>query len=296
MTSYLISGGSGALGTALARRLLAQEDPAREVSRIVVFSRGEFRQHQMQQGLASLDVDRKLRFFIGDVRDRDRLKRAMQGVNVVIHAAALKRIEVGHYNPIEMVKTNVDGAINVIEAAQDAGVEKVIGISSDKAYQPVSPYGHSKAMAESLLLAANNTRGWNGPRFAVCRYGNVWGSTGSVVPLWQAILNNEAGLPVMDEPPFLPVTDPNCTRFFMRMEEAVDLVLDTAATMQGGETAIPELPAYRLGDLVEAMDARMQVTGLPRWEKMHESMNFETCSANARRMTVEELREELCRK
>lgn len=296
MTSYLISGGSGALGTALARRLLAQEDPAREVSRIVVFSRGEFRQHQMQQGLASLDVDRKLRFFIGDVRDRDRLKRAMQGVNVVIHAAALKRIEVGHYNPIEMVKTNVDGAINVIEAAQDAGVEKVIGISSDKAYQPVSPYGHSKAMAESLLLAANNTRGWNGPRFAVCRYGNVWGSTGSVVPLWQAILNNEAGLPVMDEPPFLPVTDPNCTRFFMRMEEAVDLVLDTATTMQGGETAIPALPAYRLGDLVEAMDARMKVTGLPRWEKMHESMNFETCSANARRMTVEELREELCRK
>lgn len=290
MATYLISGGSGALGTALAKRLLTQHD----VSRIVVFSRGEFRQHQMGQDLASLDVDKKLRFFIGDVRDRDRLRRAMQGVNVVIHAAALKRIEVGHYNPIEMVKTNVDGAINVIEAAQDAGVEKVIGISSDKAYQPVSPYGHSKAMAESLLLAANNTRGWSGPRFAVCRYGNVWGSTGSVVPLWRNLI--DADPLQIHGPTFLPVTDPNCTRFFMRMAEAVDLVLDTAATMQGGETAIPELPAYRLGDLVEAMSARMKVTGLPRWEKMHESMNFETCSANARRMTVEELREELCRK
>lgn len=284
MTSYLITGGSGALGTALAKRLLQHG-----TSRIVILSRNEFRQHQMAQELEHRDHSKQLRFFIGDVRDRDRLKRAMQGVNVVIHAAALKRIEVGHYNPIEMVKTNVDGAINVIEAAQDAGVEKVIGISSDKAYQPVSPYGHSKAMAESLFLAANNTRGWNGPKFAVCRYGNVWGSTGSVVPLWQEML-------ARDNLGFLPVTDPNCTRFFMRMEEAVDLVLDTAANMQGGETAIPELPAYRLGDLVEAMSARMKVTGLPCWEKMHESMNFETCSANARRMTVEELREELCRK
>ncbi len=288
MTSYLITGGSGALGTALARRLL--EDPeAFCINRIVIFSRGEFRQHQMAQELAPLDKHKRLRFFIGDVRDRDRLRRAMQGVNVVIHAAALKRIEVGHYNPIEMVKTNVNGAINVIEAAQDAGVDRVVGISSDKAHQPVSPYGHSKAMAESLFLAANNTSGWSGPKFAVCRYGNVWGSTGSVVPIWQEML-------ARDPVAFLPVTDPNCTRFFMRMSEAVDLVLDTVGSMKGGETAIPELPAYRLGDLVDALRARMKVTGLPRWEKMHESMNFETCSASARRMTVEELREELCRK
>ena len=285
MTSYLITGGSGALGTAIAKRLL--ENPLGEdIARIIIFSRGEYRQHQMAKELEPLDEYKRLRFFIGDVRDRDRLRRAMERTHVVIHAAALKRIEVGHYNPVEMVKTNVLGSINVVEAAQDAGVVKVVGVSSDKAYQPVSPYGCSKAMMESLFLAANSTSGWEGPRFSVCRYGNVWNSTGSVVPVWREILrkNKDAAL---------PVTDPDCTRFFMRMSEAVDLVLETARTMKGGETAIPNLPAFRLHDLAVAMDTRYSVIGLPRWEKLHESMSSAGSSAEARMMTVDELRAEL---
>lgn len=278
MKSVLITGGSGAFGSAFIRRLLADG----EVERIVVYSRGEYRQFCLRQELGDPP---QLRWFIGDVRDKDRLRRAMEDIDVVVHAAALKRIEVGHYNPVEMVKTNVDGAINVIEAAHDARVKKVVAISSDKAFQPVSPYGHSKALAESIFLASNNTRGKNGPRFAVCRYGNVWCSTGSIVPIWKNMLDNGRKA--------VPVTDPDCTRFFMRMSEAVQLVLDTIDTMKGGEVAIPSLPAYRVGDLAEAMGARMNVVGLPDFEKRHESMDFANSSDKARRMSVNELKAEL---
>ncbi len=281
MKSVLITGGSGAFGTAFVHDLLDRYY-ARRPARIVVFSRGEFRQSVMAKEFGNAP---ELRFFIGDVRDRDRLRRAMRGIAVVVHAAALKRIEVGHYNPVEMVKTNVLGAVNVIEAAQDAGVEKVVALSSDKAFEPVSPYGTSKAMAESLFLSSNNTSGWSGPRYSVCRYGNVWNSTGSVVPTWRSILL--AGRDTV------PVTDPDCTRFFMRMGEAINLVCRTIESMKGGEIAIPELPAYRLGDLAEAMGAKMQVTGLPAWEKKHESMAAGNSSDLARRMSVEELRQEL---
>jgi UDP-N-acetylglucosamine 4,6-dehydratase len=225
--------------------------------------------------------DERLRWFIGDVRDRDRLRRAMEGIETVVHAAALKRIEVGHYNPIEMVMTNVLGAVNVIEAAQDAGVEKVVGLSSDKAYQPVSPYGTSKALAESLLLAANNTRGKSGPIFAVCRYGNVAGSAGSVIPKWRETLKSITTV---------PVTDPDCTRFWMTMGEAVDLVTHTIETMRGGEMVIPKLPAYRLGDLADAMGATMDIQGLNGFEKKHEGMRDGLTSDMVRRMTADELK------
>jgi UDP-N-acetylglucosamine 4,6-dehydratase len=207
----------------------------------------------------------------------------MEDVTVVIHAAALKRIEVGHYNPMEVKKTNIDGAANVVEAAMDAGVDKVVALSSDKAFEPVSPYGTSKAFAESLFLAANNMR-WR-PRFAVVRYGNVWGSTGSVVPLWRSILRSSDTV---------PVTDPHCTRFYMTMREAVNLVMETAGNMEGGEIAIPTLPAYRLGDLAEAMGAKMNVLGLPAYEKLHESMGPGLASNTARRMTIDELKAILC--
>lgn len=282
--SILITGGSGAFGTTFTRHLLGLSSPPK---RIVIFSRSEHRQATMCAEMTPLDAwhGATLRFFIGDVRDRDRLRRAMEGVEVVVHAAALKRIETGQYNPIEVKRTNVDGAANVIEAAQDAGVSRVVALSSDKAYQPISPYGTSKAFAESLFLAANNTRGWNGPIFAVCRYGNVWGSTGSVVPTWRAIM--KAGCLTV------PVTDPECTRFFMTMSEAVQLVLDTIETMRGGELVIPKLPAYRLGDLADAMSATMDVRGLPAWEKKDESMADDNCSASARRMTMDELRKAL---
>lgn len=282
MRSILITGGSGAFGTACAKRLLTNADN----SRIVIFSRGEHRQADLHRELSDIDPSTayRMRFFIGDVRDRDRLRRAMRDIDIVIHAAALKRIEVGAYNPLEVKRTNIDGAANVIEAAMDAGVHKVIALSSDKAYQPVSPYGTSKAFAESLFLAANNTRGNDGPIFAVVRYGNVWRSTGSVVPTWEKILLASDTV---------PVTDPDCTRFFMTMDQAVDLVLQTSATMRGGEVAIPTLPAYRLGDLAEAMGARMNIRGLPAFEKRHESMSADNSSETARRMSVAELRARL---
>lgn len=243
--------------------------------RICIFSRDEHKQAAMREEFQ----DDRLRFFIGDVRDRDRLWRAMRGVDVVIHAAALKRIEVGAYNPDEMVKTNVVGAMNVIGAAELAGVERVVLVSTDKAYQPISPYGLSKAMAESMFLNAN--RGF--PVFSVCRYGNVWGSTGSVAPRWKRL----AGSGVV------PVTDPHCTRFFMRPEEAASFVFKTVMDMPHA-VAVPDLPAYRLGDLAEAFGARMQITGLPAYEKLHESMDENHSSDKARRMTVDELKEAIC--
>lgn len=277
MKSVLITGGSGAFGTACAKRLLREHRFAPE--RIAIYSRSEHRQADMMRELN--DPWQRMRFFIGDVRDRDRLRRAMEDIQVVIHAAALKRIETGAYNPLEVKKTNIDGASNVIEAAHDAGVSKVVGLSSDKAFEPISPYGTSKAFAESLFIAANNARGRMGPQFAVVRYGNVWNSTGSVVPTWRAILETSDTV---------PVTDPECTRFYMTMDEAIDLVLQVADTMQGGEIAIPTLPAYRLGDLAEAMGAKMDVRGLPHYEKLHESMGPGNSSDKARRMSVDELK------
>lgn len=280
MRSVLITGGSGAFGTAFVRRLLTRDDDRR----IAIYSRSEHRQAEMARELQPLDPGERLRFFIGDVRDHERLRRAMEDIQVVIHAAALKRIEVGWYNPLEVKKTNIDGAANVIEAAHDAGVSKVVALSSDKAFEPISPYGTSKAFAESLFLAANNARGRSGPRFAIVRYGNVWNSTGSVVPTWRAILRTSDTV---------PVTDPECTRFFMTMDEAVDLVLKTVETMKGGEIVIPRLPAYRLGDLADAMGAKMEIRGLPEFEKRHESMAAGNSSDRARRMTIAELKREL---
>ena len=279
MKSVLITGGSGYFGRAFALRLLENE----EVERIVIVSRGEYQQFLMAQELGE---DKRLRFMIGDVRDRDRLRRAMQGVDVVVHAAALKRIEVGMYNPLEVVKTNVYGAVNVIEAIQDSGVRKGVALSSDKAFEPVSPYGTSKALAEAIFLAANKTVGSSGTRFSVCRYGNIFNSTGSVVPVWSKLIADGA-LEV-------PVTDPDCTRFFMRMSEAVQLVLDTIENMPTSP-AIPHLPAYRLGDLAEAMGVKMRILGLPDYEKKHESMATGNSSDRARRMTIAELRSELAR-
>ncbi len=277
MKSVLITGGTGAFGTAFTERMLRDG----LATRICVFSRDEWKQAQMRRKFKD---DPRLRWFIGDVRDRSRLTRAMEGCDTVVHAAALKRIEVGFYNPTEMVKTNIDGAINIVEAAHDAGIKRVVALSSDKAFQPISPYGQSKALAESIFLAANNTGGSSGPRFAVCRYGNVWRSTGSIVPVWEQMLEDGEAV--------VPITDPHCTRFFMRMDEAVQLVLDTIQWMPE-EIAIPDLPAYRLCDLAEAMQAKTITIGLPKWEKRHESMDETRCSKDARRMTVDELRAEL---
>jgi len=282
MDTVLITGGSGFFANHFVRSLLARDNPPRKIS---ILSRSEYRQFQMNRELCSLDKTGALRFLIGDVRDRDRLRRAMEDIEVVIHAAALKRIEVGHYNPVEMVRTNVDGTINVVEAAKDAGVKKVIYLSSDKAFQPVSPYGLTKALGEQIVLSANHTRGWRGPKYSCCRYGNIWRSTGSVVPVWESMIKVGSKS--------VPLTDGDCTRFFMRGPEAVDLVLNTIETMPPDKPVIPELPAYRMADLATAMGVATDITGLPGWEKKHESMDFGNSSDVARRMTVDELRYEL---
>ena len=267
-------------------RALVKELMARGTERICILSRDEVKQATMRAEIP--DPEQRLHLFVGDIRDRQRLVRALQGVDVAISAAALKRIETGFYNPGELVKTNVIGAMNLIEAATDAGVRKIVQVSTDKAFQPISPYGHSKALAEALYLNANNARGRTGPICSVVRYGNIWNSTGSVVPTWQAALRRGETL---------TITDPNCTRFFMLIEEAVKLVLDTAESMTGGEIAIPDLPAYKLGDLMMALVdnacPKWRMTGLPHFEKLHESMDADRCSETARRMTIQELREQI---
>jgi UDP-N-acetylglucosamine 4,6-dehydratase len=282
MSGLLITGGSGSFGRAMAKRLIGQ-DKDEGYDRIIIYSRGEHAQAEMRHDLQTSDAHGRLRFFIGDVRDRDRLARAFHGVDVVLHAAALKRIEVGQYNPTEMVRTNIEGAMNVIEAAHDAGVRKVVMLSTDKAWQPISPYGQSKALAETMFL--NAYRSDDGPRFAICRYGNIWRSQGSVVPYWQSLVNQGCR--------GVPVTDVDATRFFMRIEEAVDFVLETVETMRGGEMRIPTLPAYRIGDLVEAFGVRAEIIGLPSYEKKHEGMAEGLTSDIAPRMTVRELQEAL---
>ncbi len=227
----------------------------------------------------------RLRFFIGDVRDFVRLCDAMANCEVVIHAAALKRIEVGVYNPEEMIKTNVLGTANVNRAARYRSVQKVVLVSTDKAFEPVSPYGYTKALAESLCAAADAHT--TGTRYSRVRYGNVWGSNGSVVPLWRSVLA-AGGRPI--------ITDPECTRFFMLLSEAVDYVLGAVEKMKGGELFIPDLPAYRLGDLANAMmpSGWGGQVGLPAHEKLHESMEKGVCSNDpSRRMSVDELRSHL---
>lgn len=299
MRSVLVTGATGFFGRAFVRRALVCG-----AQRVCIFSRDEHKQATMREEYGN---DDRLRWFVGDVRDLSRLRRAMNDVDTVIHAAALKRVEVGEYNPDEIIKTNVIGSLNVIEAAQDAGVMNVVALSTDKAASPVNGYGASKLMAEKAFLAANNARGHRGPKFAVTRYGNVAGSTGSVIPLWREFL--AAGKS-------LPVTDPECTRFWMTIGEAVDLVMWSI----GKELlVVPDLPAYRVGDLAAAMGGDMHVVGMRKGEKKHETMTSDDelhdfvrvdpywvkgahgkeilpsslTSDVARRMSVEELREKL---
>lgn len=274
MESILITGGAGFFGRAFARKALSVG-----FHRVCIYSRDEHKHALMCEQFGN---DERLRFFVGCVRDRDRLRRAMNDVDIVVHAAALKRIQTGFYDPTEMVRTNVVGAINVIEASMDARVKKVVALSSDKAFEPISAYGHSKAMAESLFTAANNMRGKNGPIFSCVRYGNVWNSTSSIFPTWKRVLQYSDTV---------PVTDPGATRFFMTIDQAVDLVLKTIDRMVGKEIILPDfLPAFSVGDLALAMDAKMHILGLGEFEKKHESMAFGNSSDKTTRMSIDELR------
>lgn len=263
--SLLITGGTGSFGRAMARRALSRgEDEPGGYRRVIIFSRDEFKQHQMKGEIE--DPDHRLRFFLGDVRDRIRLRAALRsGVHDVIHAAALKHVPAAEYNPGEAKKTNVDGAENLIDAAIAGGVERVMALSTDKACSPVNLYGATKLAAEKLFINANVLSGSDGPAFSAVRYGNVTGSRGSVVPVWREAA--EKGEP-------LKVTDPGMTRFWMTIEEAVTFVERCMAVMTGGEVFVPELPAYRVGDLAEALAPGypQEIVGIRSGEKRHESL------------------------
>jgi len=257
--SVLITGGTGSFGRALVRRLLAADTP----ERLIVFSRDELKQWEMRRDLPT-ESHSCLRFFIGDVRDRERLYRAFKGVDVVIHAAALKQVDTAEYNPFEAVKTNILGSQNVVSAAIDRGVEKVVALSTDKAANPINLYGATKLAADKLVIAANNYAGVDGTRLSVVRYGNVIGSRGSVVPFFLSRRGQGS----------IPLTDPRMTRFWITLDQAVDFVLATLARMKGGEIFVPKIPSMGLVEMAEALcpDCEQNVIGIRPGEKLHEVM------------------------
>lgn len=256
MKSILITGGTGSFGKAFVQRLLKNHDP----ERVVVYSRDELKQYEMAAAVS----DPRLRFFIGDVRDGERLKRAMYGIDTVIHAAALKHVPIAEYNPFECIKTNVHGAMNVIDAAIDCGVERVVALSTDKAAMPINLYGASKLVSDKLFVTAQSYVGPRKTRFSVVRYGNVLGSRGSVIPFF--LKQRATGI--------IPVTDPRMTRFSITLDQGVDLVIMAARTMVGGELFVPKIPSVRILDLVEAVAPRCKIVsvGIRPGEKLHELM------------------------
>jgi UDP-N-acetylglucosamine 4,6-dehydratase/5-epimerase len=256
--SILVTGGTGSFGQAFVRTLL---DRHPEVERIVVYSRDELKQYEMAQRLGQHEA---LRFFIGDIRDEARLRRALEGIDVVVHAAALKQVPAAEYNPFEVIKTNVLGAQNLVEACLDTNVRTVIALSTDKAAAPINLYGATKLCSDKLITAANNIRGHRDLRFAVVRYGNVMGSRGSVIPYFLAC--RDKGI--------LPITDPEMTRFNITLQEGVDMVLWSIDASLGGEIFVPKIPSYRIMDLAEAIapHCERRIVGIRPGEKVHEEM------------------------
>lgn len=264
--TLLITGGTGSFGRRFIATLLRSHRP----KRLIVFSRDELKQHEMR--LAGFN-DPCLRYFIGDVRDLERLRRAMAGVDIVIHAAALKQVPACEYNPIEAVLTNITGARNVIDAALDRGVSKVVALSTDKAVNPVNLYGATKLVAEKLFVQANAYRGQGPTRFSCVRYGNVVGSRGSVIPLF--LEQRKGGQ--------LTVTDPRMTRFWITLDQGVQLVLDAVRRMHGGEVFIPKIPSMNIMDLAQAVAPECEVKeiGIRPGEKIHEVLISEDESRHA---------------
>jgi UDP-N-acetylglucosamine 4,6-dehydratase (inverting) len=258
--SILITGGTGSLGKALTKHIL-QNYP--DLKRLVVFSRDEQKQFVMNQELPSETIA-PLRYFIGDVRDRDRLKRAFKDIDYVIHAAAMKHVPIAEYNPDECVKTNIDGARNVIDAALETGVERVVALSTDKAAAPVNLYGATKLASDKLFVAANNITGWNPIKFSVVRYGNVMGSNGSVIPFF--LNKRKEGK--------LPITDDTMTRFNISLDGGVDMVMHALEHAWGGEIFVPKIPSYKITDVAEAIGPECEklVVGIRPGEKIHEEM------------------------
>lgn len=270
--SVLITGGTGSFGRRFVSNLL-QRSRAR---RVVIYSRDEFKQYEMQSELGNQGAS-ILRFFIGDVRDQSRLALAMREVDIVIHAAALKHVPAAEYNPFECIRTNVNGAENVVHAALQNGVDKVLALSTDKAANPINLYGASKLASDKIFVAANNLSGSVGTRFSVVRYGNVVGSRGSVVPFFRKLLAEGTD--------HLPVTDERMTRFWITLQQGVDFVASSVAMMRGGEIFVPKIPSMRVSDLARSMapGLPLKVIGIRPGEKLHEVMVTEDDS----RLTLE---------
>ena len=266
--TILITGGTGSFGKKFLQTILEFFKP----KKIIVYSRDELKQFEMQQRWPSSSKT-SIRYFIGDVRDLRRLKMAMSGVDIVVHAAALKQVPAAEYNPFEAVKTNIIGAQNVIDVSIEEGVEKVIALSTDKAAAPINLYGATKLASDKLFVAANNYKGKRDIKFSVVRYGNVMGSRGSVIPFFQK--NKAKGV--------LPVTDKRMTRFSITLQEGVDFVLKSLDKMWGGEVFVPKIPSYNILDVASAIapKCKIQVVGIRPGEKLHEEMITETDSLNS---------------
>ncbi len=267
--SILITGATGSFGKQFVKTILSQYQP----QKVIVYSRDELKQYEMAQEF-NLPV---MRYFIGDVRDKDRLRMAMRGVNYVVHAAALKQIPAAEYNPMECIKTNINGGNNVIDVAIEQEVEKVIALSTDKAVNPVNLYGATKLAADKLFVAANNIVGGLRTRFSVVRYGNVVGSRGSVVPFFQKLVQEKAVE--------IPITDPRMTRFWLTLQGGVDLVLKGFERMQGGEIFVPKIPSMKITDLADALAPGVptKIVGIRPGEKLHEVM----CPGESSHLTLE---------
>jgi len=266
--TIFITGGTGSFGKKCISRILNICEP----KKVIIYSRDELKQFEMQQQDIYKSKNVEVRYFIGDVRDYQRLKMAMKGVDFVIHAAALKQVPAAEYNPFEAVKTNIIGGQNVIDAAMSQGVKKVIALSTDKAAAPINLYGATKLTSDKLFIAANNYKGDQDIRFSVVRYGNVMGSRGSVIPYF--IKQKEKGV--------LPITDDRMTRFNITLDEGVDFVLKSFERMFGGELFVPKIPSYRILDVAQAIapECKYKIIGIRPGEKLHEEMITETDSLN----------------
>ncbi len=263
--TVLVTGGTGSFGKKFIDKILNEEDP----KRVIVYSRDELKQFEMQEQFPSSNV---IRYFIGDVRDLERLKMAMDGVDIVVHAAALKHVPVAEYNPFEAVKTNIIGGQNVIDASMQCGVKKVVALSTDKACSPINLYGATKLTSDKLFVAANNYKGKNDIKFSVVRYGNVMGSRGSVIPFF--LQHKDKG--------FLPITDERMTRFNITLDSGVEFVLSSLERMWGGEIFVPKIPSYKITDIAQAIapDTPIKVIGIRPGEKLHEEMISKDDSVN----------------
>lgn len=260
--NILITGGTGSFGKKFMEMIFAKYNP----NKVIIYSRDEFKQSVMQNGYANKVDMSKVRFFIGDVRDKDRLYRAFEEVDYVIHAAAMKQVPTCEYNPFEAIKTNINGAQNVIDAALDRGVKKVVALSTDKAVNPINLYGGTKLVSDKLFIAANAYSGAKGTKFSIVRYGNVAGSRGSVIPLFNALINKGEKE--------LPVTDLRMTRFWITLEQGVELVFKAIAESKGGETYISKIPSFKITDLANAMlpGTKIKEIGIREGEKLDEIM------------------------